>query len=296
MKKRPVFFLAGLAVCALAAVPAGCRSPEAELAAYFGRDTFWEGRGTPRQYMTDRIVDAKTIRLVEDLSSSEKKRRTEAFEELSRLRDLMEFGRKWSLPALEIRPAEAKTPPVIDGRIDREEWKDTVEISGSCRAGRMRRNFDATRLLFKYDKDFLYLALGFPLAADPTGKRRATSDDHALVYFDTPGGSARYFECIFSPARGGLAAVIRWTYCGNGSSEQLAPIPGSHNIRSALVETSYGCSLEMAIPRTLLKIDGNSCCRLNVLFWDSELRDYRTCTAIPYQCHDIFNRLRIRLP
>lgn len=188
MKKRPAFFPAGLAVCALAAVSAGCRSPEAELAGYFGRDTFWEGRGTPRQYMTDRVVDAETARLVRDLSSSEKKRRTAAFEELSRLRDLVEFGRKWSLPALEIRPAEAKKPPAIDGRIGKDEWKDTVEISGSCRAGRMRRNFDASRLLFKYDGEFLYLAFGFPLAADASGKRRATDDDHALVYFDTPGG------------------------------------------------------------------------------------------------------------
>ena len=290
MKKRPAFFPAGLAVCALAAVSAGCRSPEAELAGYFGRDTFWEGRGTPRQYMTDRILDAKTARLIADLSSSEKPRRTAAFEELSRLRDLIEFGRKWSLPALEIRPAEAKKPPVIDGRIGKDEWKDTIEISGSCRAGRMRRNFDASRLLFKYDREFLYLAAGFPLAG------AATADDHALIYFDTPGEGARYAECIFSPAKGGLAAVIPWTYCGNGGREQLAPLRGSEKIRSALVTTPYGYSLEMAIPRALLKTDGNSCCRLNVLLWDTGLRDYRACTAVPYHGHDIFNRLRVRLP
>jgi len=274
----------------------GCATPEEKLAAALGRETFWEGRNTARQYMTDRIISPETQRLLRDLSAPEKSRREEAVAKLSRLRDLIEFGRKWDVPPLEINPSAAARPPVIDGKLSRDEWKETMEITGSCRAGRRRRNFDGSRLVFKYDRENLYLAGYYPLAPDDAGKRGFTEDDHVLVYFDLPGENARYMECIISPSRGGLAAAIPWVYCGNGGREQLAFSRDGDKIRAVTSGTPYGYAFEMAIPRSLLGTDRNGCCRVGVLRWDTGLNDYRVPVPIPYSGHDIFNRISLRLP
>lgn len=287
------FFAGGLFLCAGLC---GCATPGEKLAASLGRDAFWEGRNTARQYMTDRIVSPETQQLLRDLSSPEKSRRDEAAARLSRLRDLIEFGRKWDVPPLELNPSLAARPPVIDGKIGRDEWKETMEITGSCRAGRRRRNFDGSRMLFKYDRENLYLAGHFPLTPDASGKRAFTEDDHVLVYFDLPGENATYMECIISPSRGGLAAAVPWVYCGNGGREQLAFPRNGAKIAAVAAGTPYGYAFEMAVPRTLLGTDRSGCCRVGVLRWDTGLRDYRVPVPIPYSGHDIFNRIELRLP
>ena len=296
MRKSKARFGRFSVLCALAAGLCGCATPEEKLAASLGREAFWEGRHTARQYMTDRIVSPETQRLLRDLSSPEKSRREEAAAKLSRLRDLIEFGRKWDVPPLEINPSAAARAPVIDGKIGRDEWKETMEITGSCRAGRRRRNFDGSRLLFKYDRDNLYLAAHFPLPPDASGKRRFTEDDHVLVYFDLPGENARYMECIISPSKGGLAAAVTWVYCGNGGREQLAFSRNGKEIMAFASETPHGYAFEMSIPRSLLGTDRNGCCRVGVLRWDTGLNDYRVPVPIPYSGHDIFNRINLRLP
>ena len=294
---RFIRFLAGtLPLCVLLTGLCGCATPEEKLAAALGREAFWEGRGTARQYMTDRIISPETQRLLRDLSAPEKSRREEAAERLSRLRELIEFGRKWDVPPLEINPSEAARPPVIDGKIGRDEWKETMEITGSCRAGRRRRNFDGSRLVFKYDRENLYIAAHYPLTPDGSGKRHFTGDDHVLVYFDLPGENARYMECIISPSKDGLAATIPWVYCGNGGREQLAYPRIGREIMAFASETPYGYAFEMSIPRSLLGTDRNGCCRVGVLRWDTGLSDYRVPVPIPYSGHDIFNRIRLRLP
>lgn len=285
---------AGFLFSAALLLIAGCRTADEKLAACLDRDLFWEGRGTQRQLMTDRIISGETETWKRDLFSGDRKKQDEARENLKRLFELIEFGKNWRVPEYELSPAFAAKAPVIDGRISKEEWKKTVEIPGSCRAGRKRRNFDGSRLLFKYDKNMLYIAAYVPLPDTENGERRISPDDHLLIYFDTPGGTApRYTEFVLFPEKG-QPQISLWTYCGNGSSEKLADIADS-GIIAATAETKYGYTVEAAIPRTLLRTDRRGCCRIGLLRWDTALQDYRTPAAIPYHGHDIFNRINLRL-
>lgn len=268
----------------------GCFSNSSSLAAFFERDLASEGRSTPARYMTDRTLSDETAGYLRDLSSRDEGRRKEAFRQLSQLKELIEFGLSWQMPAFELNPGLVVTKPVIDGKLGRNEWKSTIEIQGSCPAGRRRRYFDGSRLLFKYDKDFLYIGAYFPFT---NGKQ--SKEDHAIVYFDIPGGSGwRYKECILSPEKGNT--FMTWSYCGNGARERILPDSGEPQIQAASAVLQHGYSIELAIPRRLLKIHPDGCCRAGLLRWDPAIEDYRTPVAIPYHGHDLFNRLRLRLP
>ena len=104
------------------------------------------------------------------------------------------------------------------------------------------------------------------------------------------------YKIEISPEKGAIAAVINWTYCGNGQREQLAAVPNEPEIKAVCGRTKYSYTLEMAIPRTLLRLNNRGCARLGILYWDSRLQDYRTPLPLPYHGHDIYNRIHLRLP
>lgn len=293
MRNRVCFPAVLIAAASVLLLFSGCKTADEELAAYF--------QNLPSvscaRFMTDRAAAEETRLLLDDLVSGTVEQRKKARKELEQLRDLIEFGCSWQLPQLELVPAPMNAQAVIDGKITNEEWKQTIEIQGSCRAGRKRRNFDGTRILFKYGKDMLYIAAQLPIPENSKGERIAGKDDHILIYFDAPGGAGlRYKECIISPEKGALAAVINWTYCGNGQREQLAAVSGEPEIKAVCGKTRYSYTLEMAIPRTLLRLNNRGCARLGLLYWDSCLQDYRTPLPLPYHGHDIYNRIHLRLP
>ena len=273
----------------------GCMNGDEKLAAFFNGETFLQGRNTPGQLMTDRILDPSTAVLTKELLSGTSLQKKQARFELQRLKELIEFGMQWDLPRFQLHPPAVPKAPAIDGNIKFAEWQQKIELSGSCRAGRRRRYFDGSRLLLAYDKDMLYIAAYIPLAsADKPGS--ITKDDHILLYFDMPGGSGkRYKECIITPSSRGLAASINWVYCGNGTREQLAKAPKEPEIKAAVLETKYGYSAEIAIPRSLLNVHPDGSMRFNLLYWDKTLRDYRSPVAFPYHGHDPFNRINVNL-
>ena len=279
----------------LCVVLSGCMSEDEKLASFFDGETWWEGRNTPRQFMTDRIADPSTSVLIGHLLTGSEVQKKQARFELKRLKDLIEFGAEWSLPSFELVLPSTVKPPVIDGNIKFDEWRQKIETSGSCLAGRRRRYFDGSRMLLMYDKEMLYIAVYAPLGS--AGRKQAVSkDDHLLLYFDMPGGSGgRYKECIITPSSGGVAASINWVYCGNGKREQLSRNAGEPQVNAAVIETKYGYSAEIAVPRSLLRVHSNGCIRINLLRWDETEKDYRTPIAIPYSGHDPFNRINIRL-
>ena len=273
----------------------GCMTNDEKLAAFFDGKTYLLGRNTPRQFMTDHIVDPSTDILVNQLLSGDKDQQKQARFELNRLKELIEFGEKWSLPPFELILPSSVKPPVIDGDIKFNEWKHKIETSGNCLAGRRRRNYDGSRMLLTYDKDMLYIAVYVSLASGEKTPS-VTEEDHILLYFDMPGGSGRrYKECIITPHSGGMAASVNWVYCGNGKREQLTDNPEESKIAAAAIKTKYGYSAEIAVPRSLLHVHPNGCIRFNLLRWDKTLKDYRTPIAIPYHGHDPFNRINVRL-
>jgi hypothetical protein len=293
MRNKVCFSGILIAAAAVLLLSSGCKTQDGELAAYF-QDLPTDPCA---RFMTDRAAAEETRGLLNDLVSGTAERRKEARKELKQLQELIEFGCSWQLPQLELVPAPMTVKPVIDGKITDDEWKQTIEIQGSCRAGRKRRHFDGSRVLFKYSRDMLYIAAQLPIPENSKGERIADKEDHILIYFDTPGGAGlRYKECIISPGKRGLAAVINWTYCGNGQREQLSAAPGDPEIRAVCGRSKYSYTLEMAIPRTLLRLNKRGCARLGLLFWDSSLQDYRTPLPLPYHGHDIYNRIHLRLP
>lgn len=273
----------------------GCMSGDEKLAAFFNGETFLQGRNTPGQLMTDRILDPSTAVLTGELLSGTPARQKQARLELQQLKELIQFGMEWDLPRFQLHPPAVTKAPVIDGNIKFAEWQQKIEISGSCRAGRRRRYFDGSRLLLAYGRDMLYIAVYIPLASADKQKS-VTKEDHILLYFDMPGGSGnRYKECIITPSSRGLAASVNWVYCGNGKREQLAKDPAEAEIKAAVLETKYGYSAEIAIPRSLLNIHPDGSMRFNLLYWDTALKDYRSPVAFPYHGHDPFNRINVRL-
>ena len=272
----------------------GCMTNDEKLAAFFDGKTYLNGRNTPRQFMTDCIIDPSTDVLIDQLLSGSENQKKQARFELNRLKELIEFGEKWSLPRFELLLPLSVKSPVIDGNIKFDEWKQKLEISGSCLAGRRRRYHDGSKMLLTSDKNMLYIAAGVSL--DSAGKSLAvTEEDHILLYFDMPGGSGgRYKECIITPASGKIAASVNWVYCGNGKREQLAENGKEPEIKAAAMRTKSGYSVEIAVPRSLLRIHPNGCIRFNLLYWDKTLKDYRTPIAIPYHGHDPFNRINVR--
>ena len=274
----------------------GCMTADEKLISTLDKEAFWNGRNTPRQFVTDRIISPETAQNMHLLLTGNEEQKAKARLFLTRLRDLIDFGTRWDMPAFELNPGVMLKPPVIDGKIDNEEWKRNIEISGTCRAGRRRRNFDGSRMLLKYDKNNLYLAAYFPFSTEKKNNSGVDKEEHVLFYFDTPGeAGTRYTECVFSPARGGVTAILDWNYCNNGKRIQLPAAPGTAEIQSASQTTQYGYTVEMAIPRSLLRIHPNGCCRINLLRWDVALQDYRTPIAIPFHGHDPFNRINLRL-
>lgn len=272
----------------------GCMTNDEKLAAFFDGKTYWQGRNTHRQFMTDRIVDPSTDVLIDQLLSGSENQKKQARFELNRLKDLIEFGEKWSLPRFELLLPLSVKSPVIDGNIKFDEWKQKIEISGSCLAGRRRRYYDGSRMLLAFDKDMLYIAAYIPLES-AVKSPAVTEEDHILLFFDMPGGSGRrYKECIITPASGKIAASVNWVYCGNGKREQLAANQLEPEIKSAAIRTKHGYSVEIAVPRSLLRIHSNGCIRFNLLRWDKTLKDYRTPIAVPYHGHDPFNRINVR--
>ena len=272
----------------------GCMTNDEKLAAFFDGKTYWQGRNTPRQFMTDRIVNPSTDIFINQLLSGSEKQKKQARFELNRLKELIEFGEKWNLPSFELLLPLSVKSPVIDGNIKFDERRQKTEISGSCLAGRRRRYYDGSKMFLTSDKDMLYIASYVPF--DSAEKFPAvTEEDHILLFFDIPGGSGgRYKECIITPASGKIAASVNWVYCGNGKREQLTENQKEPEIKAAAIRTKHGYSVEIAVPRSLLKIHTNGCIRFNLLFWDKKLKDYRTPIAIPYHGHDPFNRINAR--
>ena len=272
----------------------GCMTSDEKLAAFFDEKTYWQGRHMPQQFMTDRIVDPSTDVLIGQLLSGSAAQKKQARFELDRLKQLIEFGQKWKFPPFELLLENTVKSPVIDGNIKFDEWKQKIEITGSCLAGRRRRYYDSSRMLLTSDKEILYIAAHVPVVSAEK-KSAVTEEDHILLYFDMPGGSGgRYKECIITPASGKIAASVNWVYCGNGKREQLAENLKEPEIKAAAIRTKYGYSVEIAVPRSLLRVHSNGCIRFNLLFWDKTLKDYRTPIAIPYHGHDPFNRINVR--
>ena len=265
-----------------------------KLAALFDEKTYWQGRLMPQQFMTDRIVDPSTAVLTGQLLSGSAAQKKQARFELDRLKELIEFGKKWNFPPFELLLENAVKSPVIDGNIKFDGWKQKIEITGSCLAGRRRRYYDGSRMLLTSDKDMLYIAAYVPVVSAEK-KSAVTEEDHILLYFDMPGGSGgRYKECIITPASGKIAASVNWVYCGNGKREQLAANLKEPEVQAAAIRTKYGYSVEIGVPRSLLRVHANGCIRFNLLYWDKTLKDYRTPIAIPYHGHDPFNRINVR--
>lgn len=283
-------FCLSAAAAVLTLFVSGCRTQDEKLAAYFTPELFWKGKNTAVQYMTDQLHDPRIREQLQDLSGSDIDRKDAARKNLARLRDLIEFGKYWELPAVELAPGAAKTPPVLDGDIKRTEWKGSVEIPGSCRAGRRRRNYDGSRFLLMYDRENLYLAAYFPWNSADPAKNKLTADDHILLYFDT--GFWEYREYAYSPQAKNKLLCSSWAYCGNGSRVKTGTPAADIKIVSGADQ--HGYSIEAAIPLKILYKDRESFIRLGLLRWDKNIEDYRTPIALPYHGHDIFNRVRVR--
>lgn len=82
-------------------------------------------RNTPAAYRAKLYHDAYFVRCTEALNgpSFEKKK---ALSELQRLKREVSAGRAWQIPPLIVKIPFLARPPVIDGKIEPEEWRDAL--------------------------------------------------------------------------------------------------------------------------------------------------------------------------
>jgi hypothetical protein len=166
-------------------------------------------------------------------------------------------GRSINLPpekAQPVRAARFEKPPVIDGKLDEEVWKQAAvfKVFYQFRPGDNIAPSQPTEVLMGYDAKFLYFAFK---AFDEPGKVRATvakrdqvfDDDTVGVYLDTFNDQRRAFILIFNPF-GVQADGIFTEDQGEDYSFDLV-------MESKGVVTDAGFTVEVAIPFKSLRYE-----------------------------------------
>jgi Domain of unknown function (DUF5916)/Carbohydrate family 9 binding domain-like len=155
-----------------------------------------------------------------------------------------------SLPAEKSQPvrmARFEKPPVIDGKLDDEIWKQAVLLKDfyQVQPGDNIAPSKATEVMLGYDPKFLYIAFR---CYDEPDKVRATipkrdniwDDDYVGILFDTFNDQRKAYEFNFSPA--GVQADGIWT---DGQGEDFSP---DIVMESKGIMTPDGWTVEVAIP------------------------------------------------
>jgi hypothetical protein len=162
-------------------------------------------------------------------------------------------------------PSFAK-PPVIDGKLDDEVWKNAVVLKDfyQVQPGDNIAPSKPTEVMLGYDSRFLYVAFH---CFDEPDKVRATipkrddifNDDYVGILFDTFNDKRKAYEFDFNPL--GIQADGIWTD-GQGEDFSLDVV-----IESKGVITNDGYTIEVAIPFKSIRYVGGKDTLWGVHFW-----------------------------
>ncbi len=146
-----------------------------------------------------------------------------------------------------VRMPRFDTPPVIDGKLDDEIWKQATVLKDfyQVQPGDNIAPSKPTEVMLGYDSKFLYIAFH---CYDEPDKVRATipkrddifNDDYVGILFDTFNDHRKAYEFDFSPL--GIQADGIWT---DGQGEDFNP---DIVMESKGVLTTDGWTVEVAIP------------------------------------------------
>ncbi|MFN2516690.1 MAG: DUF5916 domain-containing protein [Pyrinomonadaceae bacterium] len=162
-------------------------------------------------------------------------------------------------------PSFAK-PPVIDGKLDDEVWKNAVVLKDfyQVQPGDNIAPSKPTEVMLGYDSRFLYVAFH---CFDEPDKVRATipkrddiwNDDYVGILFDTFNDKRKAYEFDFNPL--GIQADGIWTD-GQGEDFSLDVV-----FESKGLITNDGYTIEVAIPFKSIRYIGGKDTLWGVHFW-----------------------------
>src|SRR5215217_7247953 len=174
-----------------------------------------------------------------------------------------------SLPPEKATPVKAvlfAQPPVIDGKLDDEVWKDAVVLKDfyQIQPGDNLIPENRTEVRLGYDARFLYIA--FHCFDDPAKVRANIAkrdniwdDDYVGILFDTFNDQRRAYEFDFNPL--GVQADGIWTE-GQGEDFSLDLV-----MESKGMVTSDGYTIEVAIPFKSLRYVAGKDKLWGIHFW-----------------------------
>jgi hypothetical protein len=177
-------------------------------------------------------------------------------------------GASGQTPAAELRPVKISSPPVIDGSLDDEAWRQTPMPTGEWKSYNPLHGdtiAQQTTVWITYDSDYMYVAFK---CDDPEPRRIRTSvtrrdnawpDDWVGLSLDALGSGQIAYHMMVNPS--GVQMDMLQTVAG-GEDQSVDWVWDS---AGRLTDTGY--SVELRLPLQSIRFRGGENVRMGVLFW-----------------------------
>ena len=158
-----------------------------------------ESRNTPAAYRAKLYQDAYFVRCSEALNgpSFDKKK---ALSELQRLQREVSAGRAWQIPPLKTKIPFLAHPPVIDGKIESEEWRDALFFNREYLLNEGKALPECGAFWYiGYDHEYIFFAARIvdpDLLPGPAGK--PFNGDAAEIFLHPDKRLSNYLETVVS--------------------------------------------------------------------------------------------------
>lgn len=231
---------------------AGCHFADERLANRFNDELYYSGKNTPAEFATDKVRHPWTLDAKDVLSGRKSGSREKAREWLLILSELIENGKKWNTPTVEITIPRTELPVAIDGDLSDPAWTRAHVWNGDYRSlvnvavpYSMQHRDTESKWMVMHDSRYLYFAGSFKDADLVTNKTKLFRGDGFEIFLLPEPSLRSYWEMIVNPDGDMYSGWNMKNYEGDPVTVRgILP----ENTRYAVRRTADGFRVEIAFP------------------------------------------------
>ena len=210
----------------------------------------------PCRYAVDMIASrfwhTSELAILEGHLKVSKQEHAAARKRLLQLQEEIRSGKQWETPVLQLTIPYMDTPPVIDGKITRNEWSNAYTLYGEYTLNETKKSGGKTRWYIGYDKQNVYIACFIPeetltcYTYSRSAKEKQPWNGDCVEFFILPDFRLKcYREVVINPA-GQIFTALHTK--SRGETRLSENRESKHSISAAARKTATGYSVEAAIP------------------------------------------------